>query len=155
MKYRVVLHRLALEDLVSAYEWVARNAPVTAAQWLDRFQDALLTLESFPQRQPLARENRKVDAEAPVAVTVTFQLPPELEFAPAQGQVTTGHVAKGLGVLGPSELCSGAKGMEAPLPWIKLDRSVDVCLDQYPAMPRAPIVAASFIVVLVWLFLCL
>jgi plasmid stabilization system protein ParE len=63
MKYRVVLHRLALEDLESAYEWVARNAPVTAAQWLDRFQDALLTLESFPQRQPLARENRKVDVE--------------------------------------------------------------------------------------------
>src|SRR5271165_1854923 len=63
MKYRVVLHRFALEDLESAYEWVARNAPVTAAQWLDRFQDALLTLESFPQRQPLARENRKVDVE--------------------------------------------------------------------------------------------
>ena len=32
MKYRVVLHRLALEDLENAYEWVARNAPVTAAQ---------------------------------------------------------------------------------------------------------------------------
>ena len=63
MKYRVVLHRLALEDLENAYEWVARNAPVTAAKWLDRFQDALLTLESFPQRQPLARENRKVDVE--------------------------------------------------------------------------------------------
>src|SRR5271165_3026258 len=63
MKYRVILHRLALEDLESAYERIARNAPVTAAQWLDRFQDALLTLENFPQRQPLARESRKVDVE--------------------------------------------------------------------------------------------
>jgi plasmid stabilization system protein ParE len=63
MKYRVVLHRFVLEDLESAYEWVARSAPVTAARWLDRFQDALLTLESFPQRQPLARESRKVDME--------------------------------------------------------------------------------------------
>jgi plasmid stabilization system protein ParE len=63
MKYRVILHRLAREDLEQAHEWVARRAPATATLWLDRFEAAIRTLETYPERQPLARESRKVDIE--------------------------------------------------------------------------------------------
>ena len=63
MTHRVILQRLAWRDLNEAYAWAARNAPVTAARWLDRFQTALQTLEKNPQRCPLAKENSKVDFE--------------------------------------------------------------------------------------------
>lgn len=63
MTYRVVLQRLAVHDLDEAFAWAARNAPVTAARWLDRFQAALQTLDTNPQRCPLDRENAKVDVE--------------------------------------------------------------------------------------------
>lgn len=63
MKFRVLLQRLALEDLREAYEWASRYAPHTAARWLDRFQDALNTLGTNPQRCPFACENGKVAVE--------------------------------------------------------------------------------------------
>jgi plasmid stabilization system protein ParE len=63
VKYRVLVHRLALEDLDEAYALAAKMAPVTALRWLDRFQEALTSLETLPYRQPLARESGKVGIE--------------------------------------------------------------------------------------------
>jgi len=63
MSFQVVLQRLAREDLREAYQWTARHAPETATRWLGRFQEALRTLESQPDRCPLARENGRVDVE--------------------------------------------------------------------------------------------
>ncbi len=63
MTYRVVLQRLAARDLQEAYEWAARRAPRTARRWLERFENALQSLECKPQRCPLARENKKVTVE--------------------------------------------------------------------------------------------
>jgi plasmid stabilization system protein ParE len=63
MKYRVVVQRLALEDLEESYLWAARHAPETAARWLNRFQIALGSLENNPERYALAPENRRVRRE--------------------------------------------------------------------------------------------
>ncbi len=63
MTYRVILQRLAIQDLDDAFVWAARKAPATAARWLDRFQAALQRLDTNPQRCPRAREHRKVDVE--------------------------------------------------------------------------------------------
>jgi plasmid stabilization system protein ParE len=60
MKYRVVVQRLALEDLDESYLWAARHAPQTSARWLNRFQAELQTLADNPQRCSLAPENGKV-----------------------------------------------------------------------------------------------
>lgn len=46
MKRRVVIQRLALEDLDGAYSWVVKHAPHTASRWLGRFNEALQTLET-------------------------------------------------------------------------------------------------------------
>jgi plasmid stabilization system protein ParE len=35
MTHRVILQRLAVQDLDDAFAWAARKAPVTAARWLD------------------------------------------------------------------------------------------------------------------------
>lgn len=59
MSYQVLLHRLAREDLDRAYLYVAKHAPDTAGRWLDRFEDALTTLELNPQRCSVDRERRK------------------------------------------------------------------------------------------------
>lgn len=61
--YRVIVQRLARTDLKEAYDWAAKRAPQTAARWLDRFEQALQTLEQHPQRCPLARESKGVDVE--------------------------------------------------------------------------------------------
>jgi plasmid stabilization system protein ParE len=63
MKYRVVVLRLAVVDLESAFAWAARRAPQTALRWLDRFHKALESLADNPQRCPLAKENPKVTIE--------------------------------------------------------------------------------------------
>jgi plasmid stabilization system protein ParE len=63
MTYRVILQRLAIQDLDEAFVWAARKAPATAARWLDRFQADLQRLDTNPQRCPRARQNRKVDVE--------------------------------------------------------------------------------------------
>jgi plasmid stabilization system protein ParE len=63
MKYRVVIQRLALEDLEESYRWAAGHAPETAARWLARFQAKLETLSDDPRRYPVAPENRKVTRE--------------------------------------------------------------------------------------------
>jgi plasmid stabilization system protein ParE len=47
----------ALEDLAAAYKYAARNAPDTAARWLNRFHEALNTLDHNPERCPLALED--------------------------------------------------------------------------------------------------
>ncbi|MBA3312940.1 MAG: type II toxin-antitoxin system RelE/ParE family toxin [Planctomycetaceae bacterium] len=63
MEYRIIVQRFAREDLERAYLYAARNAPETAARWLDRFQADLRTLETNPDRCPLAKEHGKVEVE--------------------------------------------------------------------------------------------
>jgi plasmid stabilization system protein ParE len=63
MTYRVIVQRLAIQELDDAFVWAARKAPATAARWLDRFQATLRQLGTNPQRCPRAREHRKVDVE--------------------------------------------------------------------------------------------
>jgi plasmid stabilization system protein ParE len=57
---RVILHRLAENDLDRAYLWAARRAPFTAALWLQRFHSRIATLANHPRRHGLAPESRKV-----------------------------------------------------------------------------------------------
>lgn len=63
MNHEVVLLRLAKRDLLQVCEWVSERAPFTARKWIDRFQDALKSLEHFPARCPFAKENGMLDVE--------------------------------------------------------------------------------------------
>ena len=63
MLYRVIVQRLARADLKEAYDWAAKRAPQTAARWLDRFEQALQTLEKQPHSRPLARESKGAGVE--------------------------------------------------------------------------------------------
>ena len=59
MRYAVRFQPAAVEDLDDAYQRAAKNAPVAATRWLERFHTALQTLDHNPQRCPLAWENDK------------------------------------------------------------------------------------------------
>ena len=63
MTYRVIITANAKDNLRQAYERAADHAPRTAARWLNRFQAALQTLSSHPQRCSLAPENALVEPE--------------------------------------------------------------------------------------------
>ena len=54
MTYRVVITANAMGNLRSYYLRAAEHAPVTAARWLSRFEAALATLATNPQRCGLA-----------------------------------------------------------------------------------------------------
>jgi len=63
MSYRVVITANAKTNLRSYYVRAAERAPVTAARWLDRFEEALQTLADNPRRCPLAQEDDLVDVK--------------------------------------------------------------------------------------------
>lgn len=50
-------------ELEDAYLWIAERAPVEAAAWYNRALAAFLTLETFPERCPIAPESGLFDHE--------------------------------------------------------------------------------------------
>jgi len=54
--YSVVVSATAKQNLRDAYAWAARQAPETAAKWLERFYQALQTLATNPERCSIAPE---------------------------------------------------------------------------------------------------
>ena len=58
MKYYVIIHPSALDDLEPAFRWIEKHASGnTALRWFDGFVQALESLETFPDRWALAPEN--------------------------------------------------------------------------------------------------
>jgi plasmid stabilization system protein ParE len=50
MTYQVVVQPSAQAEMEAAYEWTAERAPMTAAQWYNRFVDAISSLADNPER---------------------------------------------------------------------------------------------------------
>ncbi len=56
-KYRVSVSANAKANLLDYYEHASKHAPRTADRWYDRFDVALQTLSTLPQRWPVASES--------------------------------------------------------------------------------------------------
>ena len=63
MNFRVVFQTPGERDLDEAYRWIAAHEPLAAERWRERFYLALKSLESDPERMPLAEENKFVTRE--------------------------------------------------------------------------------------------
>lgn len=63
MNFRVVFQTPGERDLEEAYRWIAGHEPLAAERWRERFYLALKSLESDPERMPLAAENKFVTRE--------------------------------------------------------------------------------------------
>ena len=63
MKYRVIIQPPAAAEMDEAYLWVVEHAPESATKWFNGLEAAIQTLDSFPQRCPLAEESKAFDVE--------------------------------------------------------------------------------------------
>lgn len=58
-RYSVEYSARAKRDLHAEWAYNAREAPLNAARWLERMEEAVLSLGEFPSRCPRAREASK------------------------------------------------------------------------------------------------
>ncbi len=63
MNFRVVFQTPGERDLDDAYRWIAGHEALAAERWRERYYLALKSLESDPDRMPLAEENKFVTRE--------------------------------------------------------------------------------------------
>jgi len=63
MKYKVVIEPPAEEDIERAFLWIAEESRVNAVTWYRNLVEALASLETFPERSPLASENDAFEEE--------------------------------------------------------------------------------------------
>lgn len=61
--HRVELTPLAIQDVVSAAQWIAVKNPPAAARWLDLTETQIQSLNLFPDRCPLAPEAKDVGSD--------------------------------------------------------------------------------------------
>lgn len=57
MSYRVIIFPSAQKEIDQAYRWMTRHMPKAATLWHFDLMEAFASLENFPNRCPLAREN--------------------------------------------------------------------------------------------------
>ena len=55
-KWRVIVEPSALHDIEAAYLWLAEHEPEAAERWFNGLYDVIGSLETFPERCPLAPE---------------------------------------------------------------------------------------------------
>jgi plasmid stabilization system protein ParE len=58
MSYNVVIFPSAQKDIDQAYRWLVQHTPKAATLWHFELMGAIASLEAFPYRCPLARENK-------------------------------------------------------------------------------------------------
>ena len=63
MKYKVLIMPSAEGELEEAYQWISERAPEAAVGWYNGALGACLTLETFPERSPLATESKTFERE--------------------------------------------------------------------------------------------
>lgn len=56
MTFTVEMTDRARRDAQDAYDWIAREAPAAADRWLDGLEEAVRSLDAFPQRCKRAAE---------------------------------------------------------------------------------------------------
>ena len=66
MAYRVEIARRAESDLEELYLWVVERAPQQGARWFNGLERAVLSLDQYPKRCPVAPES--FDPDRPVRV---------------------------------------------------------------------------------------
>ena len=55
-RWRVVIERSAEQDIEQAYLWLTERAPDAAARWFNGISNTIASLQTFPERCPLAPE---------------------------------------------------------------------------------------------------
>ena len=62
-RWNVIVEASAQHDLTEAYLWLAERDEAVAHRWFDAISDTINTLQTFPERCPLAPESRFLDRD--------------------------------------------------------------------------------------------
>jgi len=62
-RYRVLVTPFAAANIREAYQWLAAENPVHAAEWLDGIRDGIVGLDALPQSRAVAPESDAFDGE--------------------------------------------------------------------------------------------
>jgi plasmid stabilization system protein ParE len=63
MAFRVEISPSALADVEEAFLYIQQDFPLKAEEWYDGLVNAILSLEKFPNRCPLASESEEIGRE--------------------------------------------------------------------------------------------
>jgi len=63
MVYRVEISPSALADAEAIFLWIQKDSPQKAEEWYNGLVDAIVSLESFPNRCPIAPESQDIGRE--------------------------------------------------------------------------------------------
>ena len=60
---RVIISEPAERDIEAAYRWLVQRDPLAAIRWYNRLLEVICSLDTFPERCPLAPENKYLKSE--------------------------------------------------------------------------------------------
>ena len=60
MKWNVIVELPAQQDIAAAHLWIAERDAEAADRWFESIYDTIGSLEIFPERAPLAPENKSL-----------------------------------------------------------------------------------------------
>lgn len=62
-QYTVELDPRAIDDIENALAWLSEKAPSELPEWIDALESKIRSLETMPERCPLAPENHQWESE--------------------------------------------------------------------------------------------
>lgn len=106
-RWKVIVELPAQKDIAEAHLWLAEREPAAADRWFDKIYDTIGSLEIFPERCPLAPENKFLKTEIREIFHGRRQNKYRILFTVSENEVHVLHVRHGarlaLGETEPSE----------------------------------------------------
>ncbi len=62
-KHLVEITKIAEQDICSIFKYIARDNPVSAAEWVKEIERQINSLEKFPERCPIIHESEELGKE--------------------------------------------------------------------------------------------
>ncbi len=94
-RWKVIIELSAQQDIADAYLWLGERDPAAADRWFNSIYDTIGSLETFPQRCPLAPESKFFDREIREAFHGRRQNKYRILFTVTAHEVHILHVRRG------------------------------------------------------------
>ncbi len=93
--YQVIILPSAERDIGGAYEWLAGQEAETAIRWYNRLLEVIFSLDTFPERCPLAPESEFLNSEIREIFHGRRQYKYRILFTVSENEVHVLHVRHG------------------------------------------------------------
>ena len=93
--YQVIILPTAERDIGEAYEWLAEQDAEAAIRWYNRLREVVFSLDTFPERCPLAPESEFFNLEIREIFHGRRQHKYRILFTVSEGEVHVLHARHG------------------------------------------------------------